>query len=142
MKLKEATNSANTFRVMTYNILADEYASSFMFSYVHSNILSFKYRSPRVMREIKEANPEIICLQEVDHYEDWYGPQLKELGYSCIMNYRRSDDATVIAFKDESFTLITLEKINYNDLAMILKDPDMRKHNTGLIATLRHIPSG
>lgn len=49
-------------KVLTYNILADCYSKYFMFKYVNHGYLNFKYRSHRILHEIRESNSDIICL--------------------------------------------------------------------------------
>lgn len=61
-------------KVLSYNILADCYSKYFMFKYVRHVYLNFKYRSVRIMQEIKSSEADIICLQEVDHLDDFYRP--------------------------------------------------------------------
>lgn len=48
---------------MSYNILADCYSQYFMFKYVKHGYLNFRYRSVRILQEIKESNSDILCLQ-------------------------------------------------------------------------------
>jgi len=41
----------------------------------------WRLRQKRILEEIQRGAADIICLEEVDHYHDWFEPQLKELGY-------------------------------------------------------------
>jgi mRNA deadenylase 3'-5' endonuclease subunit Ccr4 len=36
------------------------------------------------MTEIADSNADLVCLQEVDHFEDFYNPELKKLGYHTL----------------------------------------------------------
>ena len=59
------------FRVVTYNILADQYASTDaaktqLFVTCPSECLDPSYRRPLVLSEILQYNADVICLQEVD----------------------------------------------------------------------------
>jgi hypothetical protein len=56
----------------------------------------------------------------VDHLEDFYRPELKELGYDLHETYRREKDAVVVAFKRELFSLVTKESVDYNELVKML----------------------
>ena len=49
-------------KVLSYNILADCYTKYFMFKYSKHGILRFKYRSHRILEEIKHSDSDIICL--------------------------------------------------------------------------------
>ena len=59
------------FRVMSYNILADQYASTdrakdVLFAHCPSECLESQYRRPLVFKEILDYKPDVACLQEVD----------------------------------------------------------------------------
>lgn len=59
------------FRVVTYNILADQYASTDaaktqLFATCPPECLEPSYRRPLVLSEILQYNADVICLQEVD----------------------------------------------------------------------------
>ncbi|XP_016987842.1 2',5'-phosphodiesterase 12 [Drosophila rhopaloa] len=61
----------NEIRVVTYNLLADlyassDYAGSTLFSYCPSKYLQIDYRKPLFINEIIGYNSDLICLQEVD----------------------------------------------------------------------------
>lgn len=90
-----------------------------MFKYVRHGYLSFKFRSVRILHEIRESNSDIICLQEVDHFDDFYKPRLEELGYDLHTTFRREKDAVLIGFKKELLTIVEKEIVEYNDLANI-----------------------
>jgi 2',5'-phosphodiesterase len=79
------------FRVMTYNILADQYASTdsardVIFSHCESQWLGPQYRRPLVFKEILDYNPDIACLQEVDAsaFDSLLEPGLREHGMDGI----------------------------------------------------------
>ena len=50
-------------KVMSYNILADAYCNNYMFPYARRGTLNFKFRSTRIIEEIRSSNSDIICLQ-------------------------------------------------------------------------------
>lgn len=58
--------SPGTFTVLSYNILADVYATNEVYSYCPSWALSWPYRRQNLLREIVGYHADIICLQEVD----------------------------------------------------------------------------
>ncbi|KAL5779695.1 hypothetical protein ACOSQ2_010432 [Xanthoceras sorbifolium] len=83
-----------TFSVLSYNILADMYASISrdIKSYCPTWALAWDYRRKNLLREIIEYNADIICLQEVqsDHFENFFKPELTKLGYSVM--YKRKKE--------------------------------------------------
>ncbi|XP_036318122.1 2',5'-phosphodiesterase 12 isoform X2 [Rhagoletis pomonella] len=63
--------SDDSFRIVSYNILADLYADSdytrtHLFPYCPPYALKIEYRKQLVLKEIIGYNADIICLQEVD----------------------------------------------------------------------------
>lgn len=76
------------FRVLTYNVLADQYASTekaknIIFSHCAPEFLAWQYRRPLVLGEILDYKPDIACLQEVDSsaFELLFSPALAEYGF-------------------------------------------------------------
>jgi len=63
-----APRSADAITVFQWNCLADWASDSF--PRVAADFLGWEYRKPRIIAEILRADPDIVCLQEVDHYED------------------------------------------------------------------------
>jgi CCR4-NOT transcription complex subunit 6 len=64
------------FRVISYNILAELYATKQAYPYCDSWSLSWPYRRSMIQQELEEAQGDIVCLQEVqaDHYEQHLNP--------------------------------------------------------------------
>eukprot|EP00903_Cladosiphon_okamuranus_P014269 g13253.t1 len=58
------------FRVMSFNILAQQMASSKMFPYVPKNQLKKGNRAPRVQAEVSRYGADVICLQECDSFDE------------------------------------------------------------------------
>ena len=113
-----------------------------MFKYVRHGYLNFKYRSVRILQEIKSSEADIICLQEVDHMDDYYRPQLENLGYQLHEAYRRGKDAVVVGYKRELYRILDKEVVDYNDLVKLYKNlpgmdsNDFLVHNKAIICLL------
>lgn len=54
-----------TFTLLSYNVLADLYATCDMYSYCPPWALSWAYRKQNLLREIVSYRADILCLQEV-----------------------------------------------------------------------------
>lgn len=52
-----------SLRVMSYNILAEIYANQGPYPYAESWELAWSYRRERIVKEIMEADADLICLQ-------------------------------------------------------------------------------
>ncbi|KAK9821281.1 hypothetical protein WJX74_008549 [Apatococcus lobatus] len=75
-------------RIVTYNILADQYASQehsqkVLFSFCPSRWLDPDYRRPLVLQELLGYHADVICLQEVDEtaFSRYFQPQFHAAGY-------------------------------------------------------------
>ncbi|POO03985.1 Endonuclease/exonuclease/phosphatase [Trema orientale] len=75
-----------TFSVLSYNILADMYASMGRHSYCPTWALVWEYRRKKLLHEIIQYDADIICLQEVQdvHFENFFKPELTKCGYSVM----------------------------------------------------------
>jgi mRNA deadenylase 3'-5' endonuclease subunit Ccr4 len=74
--------------VMSYNVLAYGNDTKTDFTYVSKENLNFNYRAPRVIKEIKEANADILCLQELNNIANFYKPELNSLGYELVFDVK------------------------------------------------------
>ena len=81
-------SSSNSFRVITYNILADcystnDFALEVLYPYCPPEILPIDYRQPIIVKELVGYHGDIVCLQEVGEksFERFLHPAMRELGY-------------------------------------------------------------
>lgn len=44
--------------------------------------LRWENRKKAILAQIQYLDPDIVCLQEVDHYKDFFLPELSKLGYN------------------------------------------------------------
>ena len=66
----------NSVTVSCWNVLADSYAN-------YAEKQTWTRRLPLLRKALVENLADILLLQEIDHYEDFYKPFLEELGYVC-----------------------------------------------------------
>lgn len=57
---------ADSFRLVTYNILSDDYISNGLYDHVNEEILTWKNRRIKIVERIKDLDPDVICLQELN----------------------------------------------------------------------------
>lgn len=85
----EKTANLETFRVLTYNILADKFASSNWLG-ISEDVLSWENRCPRILKELFEGDyqADVLSLQEVERpfMDGELGERLEKQGYQ-VMNY-------------------------------------------------------
>ncbi|XP_046829333.1 2',5'-phosphodiesterase 12 isoform X2 [Vespa crabro] len=103
--------TGNSFRVTSYNILANVYASTTyskenLFPYCPEYALDIDYRKQLILKELLGFNSDIICLQEVDNkiYDNDFMPTLSLLQYKSIFNTKNeSSEGLAVFFNKERF---------------------------------------
>ena len=68
------------------------------------------------MKEVEQDNADVICLEEVDKYEQYYKDQLAALGYECNLVWKtyggyQEIEAVLIGWKKDRFTLVEAREI-------------------------------
>lgn len=83
------------FTVLSYNVLAQVLLEEHPYLYRESDPedLSWEKRAQRILREVKDCQADVLCLQEVqsDHFDTFYFPSLKKLGFEGIFKKRTGD---------------------------------------------------
>ncbi|XP_072040257.1 nocturnin-like [Amphiura filiformis] len=83
-------DSNDCIRVMTWNTLADALClGSDNFIKCPKKALKWETRKYRCLEEILTYNPDVVCLQEVDHFPDFYQPMLEQIGYKGTFKPKR-----------------------------------------------------
>lgn len=101
-----------SIKVLQFNTLADHLSD--WFPHTNPSYLKWEYRKERLIDIILENEPDIIGLEEVDHFQDWFEPKLIENGYQCYFYAKRESlDGMVIAFKESRFDIIEYKKEYY-----------------------------
>jgi CCR4-NOT transcription complex subunit 6 len=133
------TNPHDSCSVFCYNILSEKYATQKMYGYTPSWALDWTYRGDVILQEILLYSADIICLQEVEmqQYEDFFRPQLKELGeYESVFwpktrartmseRERRSVDGCATFYRSSKYVLVDKQVIEFNQMA--LQKSDLKK---------------
>lgn len=122
-------SSAGNFTVLSYNILADAYASSDSYSYCPSWALSWSYRRQNLLREIVGYRADIICLQEVqyDHFDEFFSPELDKHGYQALYKRKTSEvthtlDGCATFFRRDRFSHVKKYEVEFNKAAQSLTE--------------------
>ncbi|XP_054844765.1 protein angel homolog 2 isoform X2 [Eublepharis macularius] len=127
------------FTVMSYNILSQDLLedNSHLYKHCRHQILSWNYRFPNILSDIKQLDADVLCLQEVqeDHYGAEIKPSLEALGYHCEYKMRtgRKPDGCAICFKTSKFSLLSSNPVEFFRRNIPLLDRD----NVGLVVLLQ-----
>ncbi|XP_070804542.1 nocturnin isoform X2 [Pituophis catenifer annectens] len=125
-------------RVMQWNILAQALGEGKdNFIQCPMEALRWEERKCLILEEILAYQPDILCLQEVDHYFDTFQPLLSRLGYQCTflpkpcspcldVECNNGPDGCALFFLKDRFTLInstdirlTAMKFKTNQVAIV-----------------------
>jgi nocturnin len=113
----ETTNDGYSFSVLNMNILADGLDN---FTSVPKKALDWEYRKTLLLKSLMHYNPDIICLQEVNHYHDFFKCILEKHGYtgkfaektkSPCTQFNAPKDGCAIFSKNTTFENIFHERI-------------------------------
>lgn len=118
--------------VVCWNVLADGYAD-------YSKNHTWKLRAPLIRSTLLNNLADIVILQEIDHYEDFYRPLFEECGYCCEYAQRPEKvDGCLIAYRNV-FALMSSQTIQFDDIAAqypYSADKYLR-HNVALLLKLQ-----
>nr|XP_028574849.1 protein angel homolog 1 isoform X2 [Podarcis muralis] len=138
-ELSSEAGSLFEFRVMSYNILAQDLIeqSPHLYMHCHPDIMDWSYRFTNLLQEIQHWDPEILCLQEVqeNHYWEQLEPTLTMMGFACIYKRRtgRKTDGCAICYKQSKFQLISASPVEYFRPGLDILNRD----NVGLVLLLQ-----
>ena len=76
----------DSLSVVSYNILCDKYATKSQYGYTSTADLDWHFRKGLILKELKEYDADIICLQEVDreNYEEYFSKELRATDYRGV----------------------------------------------------------
>jgi len=130
----------STLSVSTWNLLADCYAHRSA-EVGDNGPIQWRNRSQLIEKCLRECNTDVLCLQEVDHYDDFYKKCLTNLGYRpCFVQRPERQDGCLIAFKSDKFELVDLVQVSCDDAISadsLYEYQKYVKHNVALIVQLR-----
>jgi len=119
--------SGARFRIVTYNVLAEIYATQQQYPYCDIWALSWEYRFHNIMREIVDAAPDVVCLQEIqaDHYENHIYAAMSEQGFEGVYKQKTRQsmglagkvDGCALFWRRTKFHLVESYSIEFNELA-------------------------
>lgn len=142
---KPGTARTNTsrlgFTLLTYNLLAEIYATPDAYPYCAAWALPWNFRRRNILREILTYRADIMCLQEVqaDHFENFLAPELDKYSYSGVYKCKTREfmgqygkmDGCAIFYRRDKFTVMPQGQldIEFNAIARQRHGNDKRTLN-------------
>jgi hypothetical protein len=97
-----------SLRILTYNLLADQYASqeyakAVLFAHTREDLLDIQLRKQRILKQLINSQADVMCLQEVDEkfFERYYEPMLDAEGFSGVFTAKTggTSDGSAVFFR-------------------------------------------
>ncbi|XP_041021503.1 carbon catabolite repressor protein 4 homolog 1-like isoform X2 [Juglans microcarpa x Juglans regia] len=150
------------FTVLSYNVLSDLYATRKIYDYCAAWALLWGYRRQNLLREIIKYGADILCLQESDHFENFFEPQLAKCGYSAVYKKKTQgvytgkgyvSDGCATFYRRDLFKEIKKYEIEFRRTALSVVEalkPELRnparihlaKDNIALVVVLEKMQKG
>lgn len=148
---RDSVRTVSGFRILQFNILADGLSGlrkdMGAFSRVNMSILEWEKRRISLLKEIVQYDPDVITLQECDHFHDFFMPELDKRGYvgffapkpvSACLEVSSKGDGCAMFFRRSMFEIVSVETMTYavrkSDVQQLL-----RKHRESLPLSLSKI---
>lgn len=114
-------HAAAGFTLLQWNVLADGLAHG-SFLRAPKESLAWGSRSERILSGIERSGlgalPDVLCLQEVDHYTEFFEPRLSALGYAgTYVPKEPGRDGLCLLHRAERFSAERTQTVRYRDPA-------------------------
>jgi len=85
-----------SFRVMTYNLLAQSGLRRDHFEYTSNQCLKWNYRKNLLLKQLATAEADIICVQECDEdkYNTFWKSEMQKHGFSSTFKGKTTQQMT------------------------------------------------
>ncbi|CAK9102628.1 Carbon catabolite repressor protein 4 homolog 1 (CCR4 homolog 1) [Durusdinium trenchii] len=130
-------------RVASYNVLAQTKLKGPQYAYCKARDINWHQRRQVLLDEILAFEADILCLQEVDHFEDWWQPRLGEAGYDGTFQKRgrRHREGVATFFLRSKFQVFCTEALDFNKVGRFLGEPSpssrLEQDNCGLLVAIQ-----
>ena len=113
-----STHQKPSVRCLSYHVLSENKCKKLPYT----TSKDWDTRKVTLIDEIKSYDADIISLQDVDHFADWWRPKLMILGYDTIFKKRTAlkeshDEGVLIGYKRNSFQLFKSTPVILNHAA-------------------------
>ncbi|KAI8331925.1 Endonuclease/exonuclease/phosphatase [Chlamydoabsidia padenii] len=100
--------------IMSYNILAQNLCKRTVHP-LAGDMLKWKTRRRMVIEELAYYQPDLMCLQEMDNYDEYYKKALAELGYTTLFHrHETKRHGCLIGYKDNIWKEIDYRTLDYD----------------------------
>ncbi|KAJ3182882.1 Glucose-repressible alcohol dehydrogenase transcriptional effector [Gaertneriomyces sp. JEL0708] len=119
--------TAPTFRLTTYNVLAELYCTPERYYWLTDNQRSWDTRRELILKEILETGGDVVCLQELtpETFSSYFAPSLHAVGYRGIFKAKNrpgltSPDGTAMFYNTRKLVMKQSQAFGFADLVALL----------------------
>merc|ERR1712124_34421 len=114
-KIDTTGRTHREFTICSYNLLPESRVreSRAMYSFVEPRTLNWNYRKRNLLKEILSYKADVLLLQGLDHYTDWWQPQLGMNGYDSLYRAHPRKGGVGIFYRRDEFQLFKSEVIEF-----------------------------
>jgi len=113
-ELRKISDGKESIALMQFNGLADSLSDAFPRCPPH--LLQWENRNQMLLSEITRFSPDIICLEENDHFTDFFEPKMNALRYNGFLKLKENGKDGSVLFYSSRFEVVKKELFNYSDL--------------------------
>lgn len=132
--------SMDSIKIVQYNVLADAYVNQERYFYCKNEKLDFEHRKWSLLSEIVKYQPDVLCLQELDHFDFW-DEQLQHHGFRGVYLRRPSEktDGIAVFYNHTKFKMLNTHIVDYNMINNLdgVRSPEIemryKRNNVGLL---------
>eukprot|EP00127_Corallochytrium_limacisporum_P003186 Clim_evm35s147 gene=Clim_evmTU35s147 len=111
-----ATKAADSVTIAQFNILSDTLCQD-DFPLVDRKYIKHDYRFPLIIAEIKSADADLMALEELEHFDTQYLPELKKYGYNGeFLKKPTNADGLAIMWRTDRFEKERLTQYSFKEL--------------------------
>jgi len=152
---RNAHNHLYKFKIATWNVLCEEYINhQGFYPYASKRLLRWPHRSSLILEILASSQCDFICMQEIDHWDDFYAAELPKraslaflwskslifplcsVGYGAIVSKRYGKpDLCTILYNKSKFSLKQSESVDLDELAQVYFDDRPSRYEKHCVAT-------
>jgi mRNA deadenylase 3'-5' endonuclease subunit Ccr4 len=97
LPIAASASSVTKFSVISFNILCPEFAFPHQYRYCPQWALNADFRAKKVFTQLQQEAADIVCLQELDQFEELWKPAMAQLGYQGFYKKRTGNQTDGVA---------------------------------------------
>ena len=137
---EDVSPNLERFKVLTWNVLCDKYATPQTYGYTPTAALDWKYRKECIFSELRYRDADFVCLQEIstESFKEDFAPELAKNDYKGVQwpksrakTMSEKDalgvDGCAVFYKNNKYLLLDKQVVEFASIA--INRPDMKNQH-------------